>query len=51
MYFLFFYLIILLITNIFSIIKDDITINKTINSFITKGDYIQLDNYLDSLKK
>ena len=51
MYFLFFYLIILLITNIFSISKDYITINKTINSFISKGDYIQLDNYLDSLKK
>ena len=51
MYFLFFYLIILLITNIFSISKDESSINKTINSLITKGDFIQLDNYLDSLKK
>ena len=51
MYFLFFYLIILLITNIFSISKDESSINKTINSLITKGDFIQLDNYLESLTK
>ena len=50
MYFLFFYLIIL-ITNIFSISKDESSINKTINSLITKGDFIQLDNYLESLTK
>ena len=48
MYFLFFYL---LITNIFSISKDESSINKTINSLITKGDFIQLDNYLESLTK
>ena len=51
MYFLFFYLIILLITNIFSISKDESSINKTINSLITKGDFIKLDNYLESLTK
>ena len=51
MYFLFFYIIILLITNIFSISKDESSINKTINSLITKGDFIQLDNYLESLTK
>ena len=49
MNFLFFYIIILLITYILNISLDNDTINKTINSLITKGDYNKLDNYLEIL--
>ena len=41
----------ILIVNIFSFSKDNDSINKTINLLITKGDFINLDNYLDSLVK
>ena len=51
MYFLNIYIFILLIENIFSISKDNNSINQTINSLITKGDFINLDNYLESLLK
>ena len=51
MYFLYIYIFILLIENIFSISKDNDSINQTINSLITKGDFINLDNYLESLLK
>ena len=51
MNFLFFYIIILLITYILNISLDNYTINKTINSLITKGDYNKLDNYLEILTK
>ena len=51
MYFLYIYIFILLIENIFSISKDNDSINQTINSLITKGDFIKLDNYLESLLK
>ena len=51
MNFLFFYIIILLITYILNIYLDNDTINKTINSLITKGDYNKLDNYLEILNK
>ena len=51
MNFLFCYLIILLITYILNISLDNDTINKTINSLITKGDYNKLDNYLEILTK
>ena len=51
MNFLFFYIIILLITYILNISLDNDTINKTINSLITKGDYNKLDNYLEILTK
>ena len=49
MNFLFFYLILSLIINILSFFEDNITINKTINSLITKGDFDKLDNYLEIL--
>ena len=51
MNFLFFYIIILLITYILNISLDNDTINKSINSLITKGDYNKLDNYLEILTK
>ena len=51
MYFHFFYLFILLITYIFSLKEDNKTINETINKLIVKGDYNQLDNYLEKLTK
>ena len=51
MYFLFFYIFILLIKNVISINDSYETINKTINELITIGDYIKLDNYLESLNK
>ena len=51
MNFLFFYIIILLITYILNISLDNDTINKTINSLITKGYYNKLDNYLEILTK
>ena len=49
--FIFFYIIILLITYILNISLDNDTINKSINSLITKGDYNKLDNYLEILTK
>ena len=51
MNFLFFYIIILLITYILNISLDNDTINKSINSLITKGDYNKFDNYLEILTK
>ena len=51
MYFLFIYLFILLISSIYSIFEDNITINKTICNLITKGEFSKLDTYLESLKK
>ena len=48
---LFSYLIILLITYIFSFSEDNVTINKTINYLIIKGDFNKLDNYLEFLTK
>ena len=51
MYFLYIYIFISLIQNIFSISEDNDSINQTINSLITKGDFINLDNYLESLLK
>ena len=50
MFFHFFYLFIL-IEYIFSLKEDNKTINETINKLITKGDYNQLDNYLEILTK
>ena len=49
MNFLFIYLFILLITNIFSIVEDNVTMNQTISDLITKGDFNKLDNYLEIL--
>ena len=51
MYCLFFYIFILLIVNIFSFNKDNETINQTINSLITNGDFLSLDKYLENLLK
>ena len=51
MYFLFFYIFILLLVNIFSFNKDNETINQTINSLITNGDCLSLDKYLENLLK
>ena len=51
MYFLYIYIFISLIQNIFSIFEDNESINQTINSLITKGDFINLDKYLESLLK
>jgi len=51
MYFLFFYIFILLLVNIFSFNKDNETINQTINSLITNGDFLSLDKYLENLLK
>ena len=51
MYFLFFYIFILLIVNIFSFNKDNEAINQTINSLITNGDFLSLDKYLENLLK
>ena len=51
MYFLFFYIFILLIVNIFSFNKDNEVINQTINSLITNGDFLSLDKYLENLLK
>ena len=51
MYFLYIYIFISLIQNIFSISEDNDSINQTIHSLITKGDFINLDNYLESLLK
>ena len=36
---------------IFSFFEDNVTINKTINSLIIKGDFNKLDNYLEFLTK
>ena len=36
---------------IFSFSEDNVTINKTINSLIIKGDFNKLDNYLEFLTK
>ena len=51
MNFLSIYLFILLITNIFSIVEDNVTMNQTISDLITKGDFNKLDNYLELLAK
>ena len=51
MKFLFFYLIATLISCIFSFFEDNDSINKTINSLITKGDFNKLDKYLELLTK
>ena len=51
MYFLFFYIFLLLLVNIFSFNKDNETINQTINSLITNGDFLSLDKYLENLLK
>ena len=51
MNFLFIYLFILLITNIYSIVEDNVTMNQTISNLITKGDFNKLDNYLEILTK
>ena len=51
MNFLFIYLFILLITNIYSIVEDNVTMNQTISDLITKGDFNKLDNYLEILAK
>ena len=44
-------ILILLIENIFSLSYDNSSINNTINKYITKGDYSNLDLYLDNLKQ
>ncbi len=44
-------LFILLITNIFSLTYDNTTINNTIYKYIKKGEYSNLDTYLDELKQ
>ena len=49
LYYIFFLLF--LIKNSISFIYDDYTINNTINKFITKGDYSNLDLYLEELKQ
>ena len=41
----------LLIKNVYSIVDNNETVNKTINNLITNGDYIKLDNYLEYLNK
>ena len=46
-----FLLFILLITNIFSLTYDNSTINNTIYKYIKKGEYSNLDTYLDELKQ
>ena len=51
MFYFFISLFLLLIKNVISIIDSYETINKTINELITIGDYIKLDNYLESLNK
>ena len=51
MNYLFIYLFILLISNIFCLFEDNDTINKTINSLILKGDFNKLDDYLELLTK
>ena len=53
-YFLFFYiffLIIFLINNSIPFNYDNYTINYTINKYITKGEYTNLDLYLEELKQ
>ena len=42
---------ILLIENSFSLSYDNSSINNTINKYVTKGDYSNLDLYLDNLKQ
>ena len=51
MFYFFISLFLLLIKNVISINDSYETINKTINELITIGDYIKLDNYLESLNK
>ena len=51
MLYFFISLFLLLIKNVISIVDSYETINKTINELITIGDYIKLDNYLESLNK
>ena len=51
MLYFFISLFLLLIKNVISINDSYETINKTINELITIGDYIKLDNYLESLNK
>ena len=51
MFYFFISLFLLLIKNVISIVDSYETINKTINELITIGDYIKLDNYLESLNK
>ena len=50
-FFLFYFLLILLITNIFSFSYDNSTINNTIYNYVTKGEYSKLDLYLEELKQ
>ena len=50
-FFLFYFLLILLITNIFSFSYDNSTINNTIYNYETKGEYSKLDLYLEELKQ
>ena len=46
-----FFILLFLIKNITSFSYDNFTINNTINKFITKGEYSNLDIYLEDLKQ
>ena len=46
-----FFILLFLIKNITSFSYDNFTINNTINKFITKGEYSNLDTYLEDLKQ
>ena len=50
-FFFIYYLLILLITDIFSFSYDNSSINNTIYNYITKGEYSNLDLYLEELKQ
>ena len=46
-----FFILLFLINNITSFSYDNFTINNTIHKFITKGEYSNLDIYLEDLKQ
>ena len=46
-----FFILLFLINNITSFSYDNFTINNTIHKFITKGEYSNLDTYLEDLKQ
>ena len=46
-----FFILLFLIKNITSFSYDNFTINNTIHKFITKGEYSNLDTYLEDLKQ
>ena len=50
-FFFIYYLLIILIKNIFSFSYDNSSINNTIYKYITKGEYSKLDLYLEELKQ